>query len=174
MARRLQTKHGFVALILGKPRMDAYMPLFSDLEGLLGPGPVTSGNGPRAIATRDRGEIQRWSARHHAEPATGELTPSGPATIDVHDGGAGIRLNFPGMGRYRPITWDEWFEHFERHRLLFVYEEGIADRAYAVWQARGGAHGDDRRDWFEAERQLLTAGARPMNRYRITCARDAA
>jgi hypothetical protein len=152
--------------------MDAYMPLFNDVEGLLGPMPRASDNGPRAIATRDHAEIQRWGARHHAEPATGESTPSGPATLDVRDGGAGIRLNFPGTGRFRPITWDEWFEHFERHHLLFVYEEEIADRAYAFWQARGGAHGNDRRDWFEAERQLVTSGVRPMNRYRITCARD--
>jgi hypothetical protein len=148
--------------------MVPYMPLFNDVEAPLGSSTGASGNGPRAIATRDHAEIRRWSARHRAEPATGESTRSGPATLDVRDGGAGIRLNFPGMGRYRPITWDEWFEHFERHDLRFVYEEGIADRAYAVWEARGGAHGDDRRDWFEAERQLVTAGARPMNRYRIT------
>jgi DUF2934 family protein len=111
-----------------------------------------------------------WADRHHAEPATGELTPSGPATVDVRDGGAGIRLNFPGTGRFRPITWDEWFEHFERHHLMFVYEEEIADRAYAVWQARGGGHGHDRGDWFEAQRQLVAAGSRPMGRYRLTCA----
>jgi hypothetical protein len=51
--------------------------------------------------------------------------------------------------------------------LMFVYEEEVADRAYAVWQARGGGHGHDRGDWFEAERLLVAAGSRPMNRYRI-------
>jgi hypothetical protein len=50
---------------------------------------------------------------------------------------------------------------------MFVYEEEVADRAYAVWQARGGGHGHDRGDWFEAERLLVAAGSRPMNRYRI-------
>ena len=150
--------------------MDAYMPLFNEVEGLLGRAPGTSGDGPRAIATRDHEEVRRWGARHRAEPATGEATRSGAETVHVRDGGAGIRLNFPGIGRFRPITWDEWFEHFDRHHLMFVYEEEIADRAYAVWQARGGGHGHDRRDWFEAERQLVAAGARPMSRYRLTCA----
>jgi hypothetical protein len=150
--------------------MDAYMPLFNEVEGLLGAAPGTSHDGARAIATRNRDEIRGWADRRHAEPATGELTASGPATVHVRDGGAGIRLNFPGSGRFRPITWDEWFEHFDRHHLTFVYEEEIADRAYTVWQARGGGHGHDRGDWFEAERQLVAAGSRPMNRYRLTCA----
>lgn len=75
------------------------------------------------VATRDRELITSWAARHQAEPATGEATRSGPATVDVHDGGAAIRFNFPGFGRFRPITWDEWFQDFDRHGLTFVYEE---------------------------------------------------
>ena len=34
----------------------------------------------------------------------------------------GIRFNFPGFARLRPITWEEWFDNFERHQLTFVYE----------------------------------------------------
>jgi hypothetical protein len=75
------------------------------------------------VATRDRKLITSWAARHQAEPATGEATSSGPATVDVHDGGTGIRFNFPGFGRFRPITWDEWFQNFDRYGLTFVYEE---------------------------------------------------
>lgn len=30
----------------------------------------------------------------------------------------------------------------------------IARRAYEKWQARGCPHGDDRRDWFEAEAEI--------------------
>lgn len=33
----------------------------------------------------------------------------------------------------------------------------IARRAYEKWQARGCPDGDDRRDWFEAEQELLVA-----------------
>lgn len=152
--------------------MNSQMPLFNEVEGLMARSTDDPGAGPRAIATRDHEEIRRWSARHQAEPATGEATRSGPATVHVHDGGAGIRLNFPGAGRFRPITWDEWFENFDRHDLTFVYEEDIADRAYALWEARGGGHGRDRVDWLEAEGQMVGAGSRPMSRYRLTRARS--
>jgi hypothetical protein len=32
--------------------------------------------------------------------------------------------------------------------------EAIAQRAYEKFLARGGRHGDDLRDWFEAEKEL--------------------
>jgi hypothetical protein len=78
-----------------------------------------------ALATDDHEVIREWAARRHAEPATGEATGSGPATLDVQDGGAGIRFNFPGAARFRPITWDEWFENFRHHDLMFVYEHVV-------------------------------------------------
>jgi hypothetical protein len=74
------------------------------------------------MATEDPHLIRAWAKRHSAEPATGEATSSGPAALDVHDGGAGIRFNFPAAARFRPVTWDEWFQHFSRHELMFVYE----------------------------------------------------
>jgi hypothetical protein len=117
------------------------------------------------LATRDKDLIRLWAARHHGEPATGEATPSGPATIQVNDGGAGIRFNFPGAARFRPISWDEWFDNFDRYRLVFVYEEDVADRAYELWQHRGGGIGRDQEDWFEAERQLGGPREGPMARY---------
>jgi len=85
--------------------------------------------GSEVVATRDHAIIQRWAAQHHAEPATGEATKTGPATVDINDGGAGIRFNFPGTGAYRPIAWEEWFDHFERHRLTFVFEHDANDPA---------------------------------------------
>ena len=121
-----------------------------------------------SVAIRDHDIIRAWAARHSAEPATGEATRSGPATVDVNDGGVGIRFSFPGVGRFRPISWDEWFEHFDRNRLVFVYEEEVADRAYALWQDRGGEHGRDREDWFEAERQLRETPGGPVVRYWFT------
>jgi hypothetical protein len=33
--------------------------------------------------------------------------------------------------------------------------EEIAARAYAVYQQRGGGHGEDLDDWLRAERELL-------------------
>ncbi len=79
------------------------------------------------VATRDHEVIRRWAGKHHAEPATGEATTSGPATVSVNDGGAGIRFNFPGTGQFRPISWDEWLANFDRHACAFVYENDSAE-----------------------------------------------
>ena len=77
------------------------------------------------LATDDHRLIREWATRHGAEPATGEATESGPATIDVQDGSTGIRFNFPAAARFRPITWDEWFRHFTRYDLMFVWERDL-------------------------------------------------
>ena len=77
------------------------------------------------LATNDHELIRQWAARHSAEPATGEATTSGPATVDVRDGGTGIRFNFPAAARFRPISWDEWFQNFERYDLMFVYDRHV-------------------------------------------------
>lgn len=80
----------------------------------------------RVLATRDHRVIRRWAARRNAEPATGQETPTGAATVDVKDGGAGIRFNFPGFARFRPISWEEWFDNFDRHQLAFVFDNDAA------------------------------------------------
>jgi hypothetical protein len=130
--------------------------------------------GVTMTATHDHGIIRDWAARLQAEPTTGEVTSSGPATTTaVHDGGAGIRFNFPGMARFRPISWDEWFDHFDRYHLMFVYADEpaeIASRAYELWERRGGAEGHDRDDWFRPEKEIRAsqdAGPSPGPRYRL-------
>ena len=72
--------------------------------------------------TRDHDVIREWAVKRQALPATGEATASGPATVDVKDGGAGVRFNFPGVGTYRPIEWEEWFENFDHHECAFVFD----------------------------------------------------
>ena len=42
--------------------------------------------GIRIAATTDHEQIKAWAARHGAQPATGQATRSGAATIDVNDG----------------------------------------------------------------------------------------
>jgi hypothetical protein len=129
--------------------------------------------GMQTIATRDRHEIQRWAEKHCAVPATGEASASGPAVRSVNDSGAGIRFNFPGFAPFRPIDWDEWFANFDRHGLVFVFEQEdlgqVAERAHERWQARGSAEGDSKADWFEAEHELLRRGGgnSPGVRYRL-------
>ena len=90
------------------------------------------------FATEDHATIRTWAARRQAEPATGEATASGPSTVDVNDGGAGIRFNFPGAARFRPISWGEWFDHFQQHELLFVFEEvaGAVSSRFRLVKAR--------------------------------------
>jgi hypothetical protein len=76
----------------------------------------------QVVFTRDHEVIRHWAEKRQAVPATGEATASGPATVDVQDGGAGVRFNFPGTGTYRPISWDEWFGNFDTHECAFVYD----------------------------------------------------
>ena len=148
--------------------MDSKTSVFPHPDGFSTPADrKTSRSQLRALATRDHNLIRQWAERHNAEPATGEATSSGPATIRVADGGAGIRFNFPGYARFRPITWAEWLENFDRHQLTFVFEEEIADRAYEYWQARGGGDGHDRDDWLQAEQELGSARRTGGARYRL-------
>jgi len=92
-----------------------------------------AGQPPGAIiATDDEALIREWASRHAAEPATGEATPSGPATVIVKDGGAGVRFNFPGLARFRAIGWEEWFDNFHTHELLFVYQRDDPSGTYRL------------------------------------------
>ena len=88
------------------------------------------------LKTRDHGVIRQWASRRGAEPATGEATPSGPATVAIADTGAGIRFNFPGLGPFRPIAWDEWFANFDQHQLAFVYEDAAGEGAALSYRYR--------------------------------------
>ena len=78
------------------------------------------------VFTRDHDVIREWAKKRQAVPATGEATESGPATVDVNDGGAGVRFNFPGTGSFRPISWDEWFGNFDTHDCAFVFDSDLA------------------------------------------------
>jgi hypothetical protein len=74
------------------------------------------------VATADHELIRRWALDRRAEPATGEATDSGPATLSVNDEGTGLRFNFPGVSRFRPINWAEWLRSFDDYSLAFVYD----------------------------------------------------
>ena len=72
------------------------------------------------VFTRDHEVIREWADKRQAVPA------SGPATVDVNDGGAGVRFNFPGTGSYRPISWEEWFGNFDLHECAFVFDNDLS------------------------------------------------
>jgi hypothetical protein len=71
----------------------------------------------QTLLTRHRAVIEEWARVRHAEPATGK------GKLDVRDGGSGLRFEFPAMGRFRPISWDEWFSEFDEYGLVFVFRE---------------------------------------------------
>lgn len=82
---------------------------------------------PHLIGTRDHALIRAWADYHSAQPATGEETASGPATVDVNDQGTGLRFNFPAASRFRSVSWEEWTAHFDDAGLVFVFEVHSAD-----------------------------------------------
>jgi hypothetical protein len=103
----------------------------------------STGDITQVVFTRNHDAIKRWAAERRAEPATGEATRSGPATVTVNDGGAGIRFNFPGHGPFRPISWEEWLSNFDQHGCAFVFDDepsGPPSNRYRIVRAR---------DWTE-------------------------
>ncbi len=44
-----------------------------------------------------------------------------------------------------------------------TFRDRVAQRAYEKWMRRGRQHGNDKQDWFEAERELLAEQARLNN-----------
>jgi hypothetical protein len=147
--------------------MNNHEPFFPQPDGFSTVDQETGSSAIRAIATQDHAVIRQWAARHHAEPATQDEPTPGTSTLRVSDGGTVVRFNFPAAARFRPVTWEEWFAHFDRLRLTFVHEEDVVDRAYELWQARGETHGHDRDDWVEAEHRLEGPAGPPSGRYRF-------
>ena len=100
---------------------------------------TSAGSPSHVVFTREHDVIKRWGVKRLAAPATGEATRSGPATVNVQDGGAGIRFNFPGASPYRPISWDEWLDNFDRHECAFVYDNdsdpGTPSNRYRIVKA---------------------------------------
>jgi hypothetical protein len=68
--------------------------------------------------TTDHEEIRRWVEEHGGKPATVRGT---------RDNGPGVlRIDFPGGAgteELEHISWDEWFEKFDREDLAFVYQD---------------------------------------------------
>jgi hypothetical protein len=69
--------------------------------------------------TTDHDEIRRWVEEHDGTPASVAGTESA--------GGAGVlRIDFPGgtgEDRLEHISWDDWFDKFEKEDLAFLYQE---------------------------------------------------
>ncbi len=69
--------------------------------------------------TTDHKLIQKWAEARHGYPAL---------IRKLTDAGIDLVLSFvfpdlPGDSIARKLTWDEFFEQFDRRRLVFVYED---------------------------------------------------
>jgi hypothetical protein len=69
--------------------------------------------------TTDHDEIRRWVEEHGGKPAVVK------GTRDSGGGGV-LRVDFPGGAgeeQLEHVSWDEWFEIFDRNNLAFLYQE---------------------------------------------------
>jgi hypothetical protein len=71
-----------------------------------------------ATATTDHEEIRRWAEERGGQPA--RVRGTGPDT-------GVLRICFPGAGtdedQLEPISWDEWFEKFDKERLALLHQD---------------------------------------------------
>jgi len=75
--------------------------------------------------TTDHEEIRRWVETRGAHPAIVKRTARGRPESGI------IRIDFPGFSgaqSLKEISWDEWFDIFEKRRLAFLYQERTATR----------------------------------------------
>ena len=83
--------------------------------------------------TIEHAEIRTWAERLGGTPQVFDNPAAGSDPV-------GIRIDFPGSrdddfppgpNRPRNITWEEFFQIFDRQRLSFLYEDGqdAADRS---------------------------------------------
>lgn len=85
---------------------------------------MPSGSSQRTGAiTTDHDAIRRWAETRGAHPACVRKTGRGPGDVGM------IRLDFPGYSgkdSLEEISWDEWFDAFEKNKLALAYEETMA------------------------------------------------
>ena len=74
-----------------------------------------------AKITTDHSQIRRWADQRGGHPATVKATSE--------DGGAGIlRLDFdPKDESLKNVSWDDFFQKFEREKLALLYQDKTSD-----------------------------------------------
>lgn len=76
-----------------------------------------------AKQTTDHAKIRKWVEERGGVPAAVKGTGSG-------DDPGVLRIDFPGYSgeeSLRQITWEEFFDKFEKERLAFLYQEETND-----------------------------------------------
>jgi hypothetical protein len=74
------------------------------------------------LETTDHDAIRKWAEQRDAVPTIVDGTESGR-------GSGVLRLDFPGYGGdgLREVSWDEWFETFDKSNIKFIYQEHTSD-----------------------------------------------
>lgn len=78
-----------------------------------------------AKTTTDHKLIRRWTEERGGRPASVHATHKGDET-------GILRIDFPGRGddsALDEISWDDFFENFEREKLAFLYQDKLKDGA---------------------------------------------
>lgn len=68
----------------------------------------------------DHDAIRGWAEERGAKPVLASKSAGKPASI---------RLEFPGSRdtSLREISWDEWFQRFDKNKLALLYQQQTAD-----------------------------------------------
>ena len=77
----------------------------------------------KSKVTTDHDEIRRWGEERGGQPAVVKSTDGQGDDVGI------LRIDFPGFsgeGTLEPISWEEFFEKFDREGLAFVYQETTA------------------------------------------------
>jgi len=79
----------------------------------------------RTIVTTDHNEIRAWAGKYNGRPAIITLPSS-------ENDAVALRIDFPGskdeelLSETKPsktISWEDWFDYFEKNNLAFVYQQ---------------------------------------------------
>src|SRR5262249_47021401 len=77
----------------------------------------------KSKVTTDHEQIRKWAEKRGAQPACVKGTGRKRSDIGM------IRLDFPGFSgedSLKPITWEQFFDAFDRNNLALVYQEKTA------------------------------------------------
>lgn len=73
--------------------------------------------------TTDHSEIRKWAEERDGKPAVVE------STAENGKSGGLLRINFPGYAEdnLKEISWEEFFQIFDKNKLEFLYQEETKD-----------------------------------------------
>jgi hypothetical protein len=77
----------------------------------------------KSLVTTAHEVIRKWAEERGAVPAT-------VAGTEHEDRPGVLTFDFPPLGdddRLRRVSWEEWFETFDRRGLNFLFQEKLAD-----------------------------------------------